>query len=41
MNTFTNWMNSATAWMAANPVDVVYIAAILAGLALASSGSRR
>jgi hypothetical protein len=37
-----SWANQASGWIAANPTDVVYAAAILAGFTLLSGfGGRR
>jgi hypothetical protein len=41
MNTIQNWLNSAAQWVANNSTDTVYIAAILAGVVVLTSGKRR
>jgi hypothetical protein len=42
-DTLKNWLNSATAWVTANPTDTVYAAAIVAGFAILTTitGSNR
>jgi hypothetical protein len=44
MDTLKSWLNTASAWIAANPTDTVYIAAALAGftvLTVITGGERR
>jgi hypothetical protein len=43
MDALRGWTAQATAWVANNPTEVVYAAAILTGIAVLSSlgGSRR